>query len=353
MVETKCILSKKRDNDEQIISFLHENGGNHASHLILLRDKELFWAVQHRVLIPYKKIANKLIVLGDPIGDDSLIGEAIKEFHVYCDSNGFVPVFYQISTRFMHHYHEYGFSFMKLGEEGIVDVKSFSLAGKKGAKLRTKFNKFNRECFSFQVITPPYSDFLLRQLRAISDEWLGTQKEKGFSVVSFSEDYVSSFPIALLLNAEGDIVAFATLASDYKDTVTIDLMRKIPSTPYGTMDVLFIHIFEWAKENGFCYCSLGMAPLSNVGQSKYSFLSERFIHYIYLLGHTLYKFKGLQEFKGKFTSSWEPKYLAYKKSFLLTVLIQLILLINQPPLTVTATTKKVVGKLKYLIKRAV
>ncbi|WP_066049372.1 phosphatidylglycerol lysyltransferase domain-containing protein [Robertmurraya korlensis] len=351
MTNTMFSLSKTEHKDEQVLSFLQENGGNHASHLILLRDKELFWAVQQKVLIAYKKIANKLVVLGDPIGNEVYMSDAIKEFHEYCDQLGLTPVFYQISARFMHVYHETGFSFMKLGEEGIVNVKNFSLAGKQGAKLRTKFNKFARENFHFRVVSPPYSHSLLTELRAISDEWLGDQKEKGFSVVSFSEEYVSSFPVALLTNTEGQVVAFATLPTDYKDTVTIDLMRKTTSSSYGTMDVLFIHIFQWVKEHGYEYCSLGMAPLANVGKSKYSITCEKLIRYIFLHGNALYKFKGLQEFKGKFTSSWEPKYLAYKKSPLLLVIIQLILLINQPPLS--TKTNKVVRKLKYLIKKAV
>jgi phosphatidylglycerol lysyltransferase len=39
----------------------------------------------------------------------------------------------------MHYYHEAGFSFMKLGEEGIVDVKNFSLVGKQGINQSTSF----------------------------------------------------------------------------------------------------------------------------------------------------------------------------------------------------------------------
>ncbi|MFS0638820.1 phosphatidylglycerol lysyltransferase domain-containing protein [Mesobacillus foraminis] len=93
-------------------------------------------------------------------------------------------------------------------------------------------------------------------------------------------------------------------------------MRKSSHSPHGTMDVLFIHIFNWAKEKGYHTCSLGMAPLSNVGKCKHSFLSEKLIRLAYLHGNSLYKFKGLKEFKSKFACTWEPKYLAYKTTFL-------------------------------------
>lgn len=312
-----------------LLSFLKENGGNHASHLIFLQDKELFWTKDRNMLFVYKRFANKLVVLGDPIGEESKIQKSIKEFCEYSKSKGLKPVFYQISPRYMQYYHDSGYRFIKLGEEGLVHLDQFSLEGKQGAKLRTRLNKFNRNGYTFEVVNPPHSQGLLSELKHISDSWLGTQKEKGFSVVSFNEDYVSRFPIALLYGPSGNIISFSTLASDYKNTITIDLMRKLNDSPHGTMDVLFIHIFRWAKEHGFRTCSLGMTPLSNVGKCKHSFTSEKIIRLAYVYGNSLYNFKGLREFKNKFASVWEPKYLAYKKTSLPITFIQLLLLINQ------------------------
>lgn len=331
---------------DRVIAFLEENGGNHMSHLILLQDKDVYWAAEEHVVIVYKRIGNKLVVLGDPIGSESLIPRSIKEFQEYSVKKGLKPIFYQISPRFMHLYHDTGYRFLKLGEEGIVNLHNFSIEGKQGAKLRTRVNKFTRNSYTFSVIMPPYSKAVLAELKGISDAWLGNQKEKGFSVVSFSEEYVSCFPIALLKDPEGKILAFATLASDQKKSITIDLMRKLPESPHGTMDVLFIHIFKWAKENGYQNCSLGMAPLSNVGDCKYSFRSEKFFRLAYLHGNSLYNFKGLKEFKSKFACGWEPKYLAYRKTFLPVVIIQLLLLINSTP-----HPKNVVDKIKYLMKK--
>ncbi len=331
---------------DRVIGFLEEHGGNHVSHLILLQDKDVYWAVKDQVLMVYKRIGNKLVVLGDPIGAESLIPESIKEFQEYSVSKGLKPIFYQISPRFMHLYHDTGYRFLKLGEEGIVNLPNFSIEGKQGAKLRTRLNKFVRNSYTFSVTLPPYSKEVISELKGVSDSWLGNQKEKGFSVVSFSEEYVSCFPIAVLNDPQGKVIAFATLATDHKKSITIDLMRKLPDSPHGTMDVLFIQIFKWAKEHGYQNCSLGMAPLSNVGDCKYSFKSEKFIRLAYLHGNSLYNFKGLKEFKSKFACGWEPKYLAYRKTFLPVVIIQLLLLINSTP-----HPKNVVDKIKYLLKK--
>ena len=314
---------------DELLSFMEKNGGNHVSHLIFLKDKEQFWTKELNVLIVYKQIFDKYVVLGDPIGDESNICKAIKEFNEFCKVNRAKPIYYQVNPRYMQLYHDAGFRFMKLGEEALIKLQDFSLDGKRGAKLRTRVNKFNRNGFTFRVVDPPYSSKFISEIKNISDCWLGTEKEKGFSVVSFKEDYVSRFPIALLHNAEGKIIAFATLATDYKKTVTIDLMRNCKHSPHGTMDVLFTKIILWAKDAGYQKCSLGMAPLANVGNYKHSFISEKMIHYVYRYGNKKYNFKGLKEFKSKFATDWEPKYLAYKKSFLPIIFLQLVLLINR------------------------
>ncbi|WP_456273390.1 phosphatidylglycerol lysyltransferase domain-containing protein [Bacillus sp. AK031] len=324
---------------KQYMSLLKEKGGNHLSHLAFLNDKEIFWTEQNSVCILYRRFANKLIVLGDPIGDETLFQQSIKEFCAYGNSKGLKTVFYQISPQYMHHYHNSGYRFIKLGEEGKVGLEQFSLEGKQGAKMRTILNKFTRSGCEFSVIQPPYCKDLLSEMKQVSNSWLGNQHEKRFSVASFTEEYVSRFPVAVLKDSEGNILAFSTLATDYQNTVSVDLMRKSSESPNGTMEMLFIEIFKWAKTNGYHTCSLGMSPLSNVGNCKHAFISEKLIHLAYNHGNSLYNFKGLRDFKSKFASHWEPKYLAYKGPLLPIIFIQLILLINKQPLRAAQPVK--------------
>ncbi|MET1013098.1 MAG: phosphatidylglycerol lysyltransferase domain-containing protein [Paenisporosarcina sp.] len=335
-------------NDRMLQTFLMTHGGNHISHLIFLKDKQLFWSKDQKVLIAYKITFNRAIVLGDPIGESSFFQEAINEFFKDCKRKGLKPLFYQISPTHMHLYQESGYRLMKLGEEGKVTLPTYTLEGKQGAKLRTTSNKFSRLGYTFRVVTPPYSDAFLEELTVVSNSWLGNQKEKGFSVVSFSKEYVERFPVALVYDSNGQAVAFVTLASDYRKTLIIDLMRKIPNSENGTMDFLFIHIMKWAKNHDYLSCSLGMAPLANVGNTKDSLLSEKLIHFMSSYRKSSYNIKGLKEFKSKFASVWEPKYLAYKGTFLPIALLQIYLVIHKTPVTQPIF----VNKIKLLLKRA-
>ncbi|MFC0270744.1 phosphatidylglycerol lysyltransferase domain-containing protein [Metabacillus herbersteinensis] len=335
IVRTRPKNQLYKEYDYNIVAgFLKTWGGHHLSHLLFLKDKDLFWAQDQQVLFSYRKVANKMIVLGDPIGNEALFSAAIKEFIEYCRSSGNKPVFYQVSPMYMSLYHEYGFRFLKIGEEAKVQLNEFSLEGKKVQKLRTTKNKFLREGYQFTVVLPPYSNRFFNELRDVSTSWLEDRQEKGYSVGFFNEEYVSAFPVAVLRNAEGNLLAFATLAYDYQHNgrISIDLMRYNQNSPNGTMDMVFISSFLWAKEEGFTTCSIGMSPLSNVGNSPYSPFKEKLCKYMFQHGGKFYSFKGLRAYKNKFASVWEPRYVAYKQTHFLLILMQITYLVHQQPL---------------------
>ncbi|MFD2443944.1 phosphatidylglycerol lysyltransferase domain-containing protein [Bacillus sp. CGMCC 1.16607] len=327
-------MEKKASINEatKISEHLHKYGGTVLSHLLFLHDKAVYWTKDNKVLFSYQTIADKVVVLGDPVGEKGAIFKSIEELKESVDRFGYTPIYYQVSQKMLPYLHENGYDFIKLGEEGYVDLKEFSLSGKKMKGLRAGKNKLEREGYRFEIIHPPFSNELLTQLKYISDHWLGGRAEKGFSLGFFNESYISLDPIATVTNQHGEVVAFSTIMPvyDQHQTISVDIMRFLPDSPNGTMDFIFINLLEWAKEEGFVYFNLGMAPLSNVGISKYSFLSEKIAAQIYKQGHVFYHFEGVRRFKDKYADLWEPKYLAYKrKTSLLFTMLQLTYLINR------------------------
>ncbi|SDJ77194.1 phosphatidylglycerol lysyltransferase domain-containing protein [Sediminibacillus albus] len=318
--------------------FLNTYKGNHLSHLLFLEDKNLFWAKENKVLIAYQQVANRLVVLGDPIGERTYFQEAIKEFEQYADRKKSKAVYYQVSSSTTSYLQNH--KVFKLGEEATVDLNSYSISGKYGAKLRNRRNKFNKQGYQFQVVNPPHTGKLLKEIEEISDEWLSGKKEKGFSVSFFKRDYVALSPIGTLRNPEGKLIAFVTLGYAYKDSksLIVDLMRYRPQSPHGTMDMLIISILSWAKDEKYEKCSLGMCPLSNVGKSKEDKIYEKVANLIYEYVKVPYNFKGLREYKRKFSHSWEARYLIYSNDdWLPSVFLKLYMLINR------SSTKNIVN----------
>ncbi|WP_260871547.1 bifunctional lysylphosphatidylglycerol flippase/synthetase MprF [Bacillus sp. X1(2014)] len=326
------ILKRSANHEKDIVDHLSKYQGKVLSHLIFLHDKFIFWNSKKNVLISFQQFADKLVILGDPIGEKDEISNAIEEFQEIADLHGYTPVFYQVSDDMLPYLHGHGFAFFKLGEEAFVDLKYFSLAGSKMKGLRALRNKFVRADYSYEIITPPHSIDLLEELREISNEWLQGREEKGFSLGFFSEDYLNKAPIAIVRNEHQQILGFMSIMHVYDDyqTISVDLMRFKPEAASGAVDFLFLSLFDWAKEKGYDRFNMGMAPLANVGLSRFSFLSEKIAAQIFLNGHFFYHFQGLRKFKEKYTNIWEPKYLAYRrKSSLPIIMAQITMLISK------------------------
>ncbi|EPC55680.1 lysyl-tRNA synthetase [Lacticaseibacillus paracasei subsp. paracasei CNCM I-4270] len=309
-------------------------GGNEVSHLGLMRDKSLhFYQVdgEDRVFFLFKKKADKLIVMGEPVGDETQIPAAIADFMKQADDQDMSLVFYEINESLTMKLHEFGFDFMKFGEEGYVDVTTFTLAGTKRKGERALMHKFEREGYSVELLKSPFDDALLDDLQTVSDSWLDGRSEKGFSLGFFDRHYLNQAPIAVVRAPDGKIVAFATdMPTGNNEVTSIDLMRSSADAPSGIMDEVFIHLFELAKDRGFKYFNMGMAPLANVGTSSYSFIEEKIAHLVYEYGYRFYGFQGLRSYKNKYVTEWVPKYVAYRKrTSLLFTLLQIMMVVNQ------------------------
>lgn len=319
--------------EKRVTQLIEKYGGNEVSHLAYLKDK-MIYIYQHndedQLFIMYQVMADKIIVMGEPVGNQQYLNEAIKELVTLSDKYGYKLVFYEINSKLTMLLHEYGFDFIKTGEEGFVKLDEFTLTGKKKRAQRALMNKFEREGYTFEMLEPPFSAELMAELKKVSDSWLGNRVEKGFSLGFFDEEYIQMTPVAVVKDKDDKIVSFATLMPMQKDTLSIDLMRHSKDAPSGIMDKIFIELFKYGQENGYKYFDLGMAPLSNVGLSKFSFIEERVAHYIYEYGYRVYGFQGLRAFKNKYANLWDSKYTTYRKrSSIAITMLQLVMVVNK------------------------
>ena len=111
---------------------------------------------------------------------------------------------------------------------------------------------------------------------------------------------------------DGRIVAFANVwKSAGRHEYSLDLMRHLPDAPGSTMDYLFICLMAKAKDEGYAWFNLGMAPLSGLPRHRLASRWSRIGALIYRHGDSFYNFEGLRAFKSKFKPVWRPRYLAH------------------------------------------
>ena len=324
---------KLRDCEDDVDSILNKFEGTSVIHFIYLNDKFVYFNKEKDVFIQYQIYANKVVILGNPVGNKEKIFETIQELYDLADKYGYTPVFCAIDESLIPYLHETGYEFMKLGEEASVDLTKFALEGRKMKSVRNALSRVEKELYTFEIIKPPFSQKFMNDIKAVSDEWLGDRKEKGFSIGFFDEEYLNRESIVVVKNSHNEIKGFTNIMPMYDNnkTLSIDLMRFSHGASNGIMDFIFVNLFQWGKEHGYTRFNMGMAPLSNVGRSKYSFLREKIAAQVYSHGQYFYSFKGLKRFKEKYCESWDGRYIAYKKgTSIIITMIQVILLVSKP-----------------------
>lgn len=280
--------------------------------LALVGDKRFLRSESGRSFIMYGVEGRAWISMGDPVGDPDEFQELIWRFRDRVRGVDGWPAFYQATPAYLPLYIDAGLALVKLGEEAIVPTTDFSLEGGARAGLRKAVRKVEREGVTFSVLTTSEVPAALPRLREISDGWLAAKntREKRFSLGSFSEEYLSRSPVAVV-SVGGRVVAFSNLLLAAPGTeCTADLMRYDADAPDGVMLYLLTQIMLWAGEQGYSRFSLGMAPLSGLESGPMNTLWSRVGSAVFRHGEHFYNFQGLRAFKEKWDPVWEPRYLA-------------------------------------------
>lgn len=289
--------------------------------LALLGDKSLLFSDDGDAFVMYGVSGRSWIAMGDPVGVPSRFPDVAWRFKEEADAHGAMPVFYQVTPSRLPLYVDLGMTLLKLGEEAVVPLATFSVDGADHRWMRRVLKDAEKQQLQFEVVPPAQVPALLPVLRAVSDDWLGgkSTREKGFSLGRFDDAYLRHFPMALVYapGAEGSrIVAFANLwAGADGGELSPDLMRRTSDAPKGTMDFLFVQLMLWGQARGYTSCNIGMTPLAGLRDTvltrpELAPLWARAGAFLYGRGETFYNFQGLRAFKEKFTPVWEPRYLA-------------------------------------------
>ena len=215
---------------KQAQKIVEQYGRSSLARLALFDDKAYYFSPSGRSVIAYVAKGRGAVALGDAIGPREDRREVILGFQQFCQLNDWHPAFYQTLPDDLELYNSLGFKAIKIGEEAIVNLKSFTLQGKAGKNLRPSFNRVVKSGYKANFYQPPLTNELLKKLQKISDEWLDMMQgsEKNFSVGWFEENYLRECEIATVEKESGEITAFANIITEYQaNEITVDLMRQI------------------------------------------------------------------------------------------------------------------------------
>lgn len=306
-------LDSTKENRNLAIQILSICGQSSLDYFKVYADK-LFWFNQSKTgFISYKIASNYAMVLEIPVGkDDETIKEMIVAFEKYCNTIGLKVCYYRVSEKDCAFFKDFNKKIIPIGAEAILDLQTFTLEGADKKSLRNGINKIEKAGFVFKVYPAPQKDNVLQQLKAVSTEWLIDlgRKEMLFSQGIFSEEELKSQTICTIETGENKIVGFVNIIKNYKSKeANFDLMRKTADAPNGTMDFLFVNMFQYFKEQDFETCNLGLVPMSGIESPKN--LEEQIIKSAYEKIKRFSSYRSLYDFKEKFAPQWNENYLIF------------------------------------------
>ena len=281
------------------------------------QDKMIFNPEGLNAFISYRTSGNFAVVLEDPVSEStSQMRICIRQFDRFCYERGLKSFYYRVPEESLPVYKSLRKKIMFIGQEGVVDLNTFSLEGGAKKSIRNAISKVKDRGYTCHVHQPPIKDGLLQKIKSVSDEWLDQtgRNEILFSQGMFLWNELKQQTIITVENNEEKIVAFLNIIPDYvAGEGTYDLLRKTSDAPNGVMDFILVELFKYLQTRNFKTVNLGFAPMSGLND-PHSF-SEKSMKFAYEKIRGFSQYKGLREYKEKFVTDWYNKYLVYEHDY--------------------------------------
>jgi phosphatidylglycerol lysyltransferase len=301
---------------QRAMDILGKYGQSALDYFKTYSDKLLFFSESGNSFLAYRTASKYAVVLETPVGPPKEIENIIREFDDFCQDNGLKSFYYRVSEKTLPQFDGLNKKSLKIGQEAVVDLTTFTTSGTSKQSLRNAMNKVEKAGYTLKIYKQPVKEGLLQKLRQVSDEWLAdTEKEEVvFTQGYFEPEILRNCTLLTVENEEEKVVAFANLIPDYvPGEATYDLIRKSTNGPNGALDYLMIKMFEYLKTEGYTAVNLGLAPLAGITKPKN--LTEQTITFVRDRLKQMSRFKGLYHYKDKFEPKWLDKFLVYDDPF--------------------------------------
>ncbi|MET7609060.1 phosphatidylglycerol lysyltransferase domain-containing protein [Streptomyces avermitilis] len=316
------------EDEEGLRVLLEKHGGRDSlGHFALRRDKAVVFSPSGKAAVTYRVVSGVMLASGDPIGDVEAWPGAIERFMDEAQAHSWTPAVMgcsetggEVWTR------ETGLDALELGDEAVVDVADFSLAGRAMRNVRQMVKRIERAGYETRVRrVRDLSEGELERIRRAAEDWRGTDTERGFSMalgrIGDPADGDCLIATAHKADAEpgqyGDLKAVLHFVPWGTDGVSLDLMRRDRSADPGMNELLIVAALQAAPKLGIVRVSLnfamfraalargekiGAGPVLRAWRGLLVFLSRWF------------QIESLYKFNAKFRPRWEPRFVVYASS---------------------------------------
>jgi lysyl-tRNA synthetase class 2 len=306
--------------DESAIRGLLELWGKNDSlgYFATRRDKSVVFAPSGRAAITYRVEMGVCLASGDPIGDPRAWSQAIEAWLALCQSYGWTPGNMGASSAGAKAFREAGLNALELGDEAILRTAEFRLSGRDMRGVRQAVTRARRAGLTVRVrrhydIEPAE----MTQVIARADAWRDTDTERGFSMAlgRLGDPADSDCLLVEAIEPDDTVVAMLSLVPWGRNGVSLDLMRRSPHSPNGTIELMVSELALHAERIGITRISLNFAMFrsafeqgAQLGAGPVARLWRGFL----LFFSRWWQLETLYRSNMKYQPDWVPRFACYE-----------------------------------------
>lgn len=322
-------LSSGRAAELRARDIVRRHGVSTLDYFALRSDKK--WFFHRDSLVAYAVYGGVCLISPDPIGPRNEREQVWGAFRRFADSHGWVTSVMGAGEDWLSVYRDSGMHHVYLGDEALVSVQSFSLAGGKMKGLRQAHNRIAKYGYTVSFHDPAHLD------RGLSDELsalMGLSRqgehERGFSMMlgRVFDPRDTGLLLTVVRGPDGNPAAMcqfvpATGIHGY----SLDLMRRDPGEhPNGLLDFALCSTIEHLREGGYQGLSLNFATMrSTLSGDKGDGTMQRAERWLLKRLSNFAQIESLWRFNAKYDPEWIPRYVVFDTAEHLVPVIMAIL----------------------------
>ena len=283
----------------------------------LRRDNRLFFSADSSAFLGYKISGRTLLISGDPVGHAQSLPGLLSEVCDFAEQRGLALGAVGVGSDYLELYRDAGLRALYIGDEAVVDTRSFTLDGRAIRKVRQSVNRLSAAGYTSEVHALGALDSAtLDELERISVSSRAGAPQRGFAMAmdGLACPHDADTTVVVGRDVRGDVRGFLHFVPTYgRPAMSLSLMCRDRETPNGLMEFLVARSIDELRTRGIDEISLNFAAFARWLHEPDTRL-ERELGRIVALGNPFVQIEGLYRFSAKFSPSWAPRHLLYERT---------------------------------------
>jgi lysylphosphatidylglycerol synthetase-like protein (DUF2156 family) len=322
-------LTSGRAAEFRARDIVRRHGISTLDYFALRSDKK--WFFHRDSLVAYAVYGGVCLISPDPIGPRNEREQVWDAFRRFADNHGWVTGVIGAGEEWLSIYRDSGMHNIYLGDEAVVGVQGFTLAGGDMKGLRQAHNRISKHGYTVSFHDPAKLDAQLScELSTLMSLSRQGEHERGFSMMlgRVFDPRDTGLLLTVVRGPDGKAAAMCQFVpAPGINGYSLDLMRRDPANhPNGLLDFALCSTIEHLKAGGYEGLSLNFAALrSTLSGDKGDGTVQRAERWFLKKMSNFAQIESLWRFNAKYEPEWLPRYVVFDAAEHLVPVVMAIL----------------------------